>query len=69
MRTMRQETFVQISEGLKMESKYEMNMDEMEERIGRKIGCFEKVIFIKTVSGKMTEWHFLLNVWRNITPV
>jgi len=52
-----------------MESKYEMNMDEMEERIGRKIGCFEKVIFIKTVSGKMTEWHFLLNVWRNITPV
>ena len=52
-----------------MESKYEMNMDEMEERIGRKSGCFEKVIYIKSASGEMTEWHFLLNVWRNITPV
>jgi hypothetical protein len=46
-----------------------MSMDEMEERIGRKIGSFEKVIFITHASGRISEWHFLLNVWTNISPV
>ena len=52
-----------------VKSKFEMSMDEMEERIGRKIGSFEKVIFITHASGRISEWHFLLNVWTNISPV
>lgn len=45
--------------------KFEMNMDQMEELIGRKIGTFEKMILLEKPNGGYTEWHFILNVWRN----
>lgn len=50
------------------QSRFEMNTEEMEERIGRKIGTFEKIIHLRKASGKLTEWHLIGNVWINITP-
>lgn len=50
------------------QSRFEMNTEEMEERIGRKIGTFEKIIHLRKASGKLTEWHLIGNIWINIAP-
>lgn len=46
-------------------SKFEMSFEEMEERIGRKIGTFEKIITLNDCSVYPQEWHFINNVWVN----
>lgn len=45
-------------------NQHEMTHDEMEKEVGRPIGTFEKVMFLKhPCTGVLTEWHLILGIW------